>query len=403
MNAATKKLIELETKYVAPNYKPLDLVIERGEGVWVWDVEGKKYMDFLSAYSALNQGYVHPRMLKVMTEQAQKCTLTSRAFRNNQLPYFAKELCDFTGYEMMLPMNSGAEAVETAVKTARLWGEKVKGVKKNKGQIIACAGNFHGRTVTIISFSADEEYKDGFGPFTPGFKLIPYGDADALEKAITPDTVGFLVEPIQGEAGVYIPPEGYLKKAAEICKKNNVLFIADEVQSGLGRTGKLFACDWEGVKADIVCIGKALSAGFMPISAIVSSRAILTLYKPGQHGSTFGGSTLASAIGREAIKILKEEKLVQNSAKLGAYMAKKLAKLNSPNVKEIRGRGLWFGIVLNKDAGGARHFCEALMEEGVLCKETHDHIIRLAPPLIIKQEEIDWAVEKLFKVLGHRA
>ena len=402
MNAKTKKLIEMEKKYVAPNYKPLDLVIERGEGVWVWDVEGKKYMDFLAAYSALNQGYVHPRMVKVLVEQGQKCTLTSRAFRNDQLPYFAKELCEFTGYEMMLPMNSGAEAVETALKSARLWGEKSKGIKKNKCQIIACKGNFHGRTVSIVSFSADEDYRDGFGPFTPGFKLIPYGDAEALEKAITPETAAFIVEPIQGEAGVLLPPEGFLKKAAEICKKHNVLFIADEVQSGLGRTGKVFACDWEGVKPDMICIGKALSAGFMPISAVVSSRAILSLYKPGQHGSTFGGSTLASALGREAIKILKEEKLVQASAKLGDYMMKKLKTLNSPHVDLIRGRGLWFGIELKHSAGGARRFCEALMAEGLLCKETHEHTIRLAPPLVIKKEEIDWALERLFKVLEHQ-
>lgn len=394
------ELIALENQYVAPNYKPLDVVIEKGEGVWVYDAEGNKYMDFLAAYSALNQGYVNERVLNVMIEQARSCTLTSRAFRNTQLPLFAKELCEFTGYEMMLPMNSGAEAVETVLKTARLWGEKVKGIGKDKSEIIVCKNNFHGRTITIVSFSSDEEYKEGFGPFTPGFKIIEYGNADALREAVTPNTVAFLVEPIQGEAGVMIPKDGYLKEVRQICDENNMLFIADEIQSGLGRTGKVFACDWEEVKPDMITIGKALSAGFYPISAVVGTKATLGLFSPGQHGSTFGGNPLASAIAREAIKVLKEEKLVEKSYELGKYLAEKLEGLNSSLVKEIRGRGLWFAIELTNDAGGARKYCEQLMEKGLLCKETHVNTIRLAPPLTITKEEIDWAVEKLFAVLA---
>ncbi|RJO66289.1 MAG: ornithine--oxo-acid transaminase [Myxococcales bacterium] len=395
----TQQLIDLEKEYLAPNYKPLDVVLERGEGAWVYDVEGNKYLDFLSAYSALNQGYVHPRVLKTFVKQAKKCTLTSRAFRNDQLPHFAKELCELTGYEMMLPMNSGAEAVETALKSARLWGEKVKGVPKDRSHIIACRHNFHGRTIAIISFSTDEEYREGFGPFSPGFTVIPYDNANALERAITPDTVAFIVEPIQGEAGIVIPKAGYLKKVREICDRRNVLFIADEIQSGLGRTGRLFASDWEGVRADLVCLGKALSAGFYPVSAVVGSKAILSLYKPGQHGSTFGGNPLACAVAREALAVIREEKLVERSAKLGDYMAEKLAELKSPLVKEIRGRGLWFGIELKPEAGGARKYCEALMAEGLLCKETHIHTIRLAPPLVIEKKDINWALKKIFKVL----
>jgi ornithine--oxo-acid transaminase len=396
----SQELMELESRYVAPNYKPLDVVITHGKGVWVYDAEGNKYLDFLAAYSALNQGYVHDRVLNVMIEQARACTLTSRAFRNDKLPIFAKELCEFTGYEMMLPMNSGAEAVETALKSARLWGEKVKGVAKGKGEIIACSNNFHGRTITIVSFSTDEDYRDGFGPFTPGFKVIPYGDTDALEAAITPNTVGFICEPIQGEAGILIPPAGYLKKVREICTRNNVLWIADEIQSGLGRTGKVFAVDWEDVRPDMITIGKALSAGFYPISAVVGSRELLSLYMPGQHGSTFGGNPLASAIATEAIRVLREEKLVERSAELGEYLGARLAELKHPLVKEIRGRGLWFGIELKPEAGGARGYCEKLMSMGLLCKETHTHTIRLAPPLTITKEEIDWALDKIFKVFA---
>ena len=396
------QLIELEKKYVAPNYKPLDVVISHGQGVWVYDTEGRKYMDFLAAYSALNQGYVHPRVLKVMIKQAKKCTLTSRAYRNDQLPLLAKELCEFTGYDMMLPMNSGAEAVETALKSARLWGEKVKGVPRNKCEIIACENNFHGRTITIVSFSTDEDYRDGFGPFTPGFKVIPYGDAAALEKAITKNTVAFIAEPIQGEAGILIPKAGFLKKVRQICDKNNMLFIADEIQSGLGRTGKVFAVDWENVRPDMICIGKALSAGFYPVSAVVGKPEILSLYQPGQHGSTFGGNPLACAVARESLKVLKEEKLIERAAELGKYMEAKLKTMKSPLVKQIRGRGLWYGVELKKTAGGARKYCEQLMDHGLLCKETHTHTIRLAPPLVITREEIDWALERIFKVLGHK-
>ncbi len=394
-------LMELERRYLAPNYKPLDVVIERAEGVWVVDTEGKKYMDFLAAYSALNQGYLHPRILKAMIEQAKKCTLTSRAYRNDQLPLFAKELCEMSGFDMMLPMNSGAEAVETALKSARLWGTKVKHVPEGKAEIIVCENNFHGRTVTIVSFSSDEEYREGFGPFTPGFRIIPYGDAGALEDAVTENTVAFLVEPIQGEAGVLIPPDGYLKEVRDICTDNNMLFIADEIQSGLGRTGRMFACDWEEVRPDMICLGKALSGGFYPVSAVVGNRDVLSLYTPGQHGSTFGGNPLASAIAREALAVLREEKLIERAAELGDYMRKKLDGLNSPLVKEIRGRGLWFGIQLIPEAGGARQYCEKLMEDGLLCKETHEHTIRLAPPLVITGEEIDWALERVFRVLNH--
>ena len=396
-----EKYIELEKTYIAPNYLPLDVVIERGEGVWVTDTEGNRYMDFLAAYSALNQGYCHPRVLKAAVRQARKCTLTSRAYRNDRLPLFAKELCEFTGYEMMLPMNSGAEAVETAIKSARLWGEKVKGVSRNKSEIIVCENNFHGRTITIVSFSSDDEYRMGFGPFTPGFKIIPYGNGSALSRAITGNTVAFLVEPIQGEAGIIIPRKGYLKRVREICDKNNILFITDEIQSGLGRTGRVFASDWEGVRSDMVCLGKALSAGFYPVSAVVGAREVLGLYSPGQHGSTFGGNPLASAIALEAVRVIREEKLVERSAESGAYMEKKLGKLNSPLVKEIRGRGLWFGIELKKKAGGARKYCERLMEMGLLCKETHGHTIRLAPPLVVTKKEIDWALRRVFKVLEH--
>ncbi len=398
----SKEMIELENQYVAPNYKPLDVVIESGQGVWVVDAEGNKYMDFLAAYSALNQGYVHPRIKEAMIEQLQKCTLTSRAFRNDQLPYYAKELCEYTGMEMMLPMNSGAEAVETALKSARLWGEKVKGIAPGKCEIIACKNNFHGRTIAIVSFSSDEEYREGFGPFTPGFKVIPYGDIQALKDAITPNTAAFLFEPIQGEAGILIPPTGFLKQVREVCDENNMLMIADEIQSGLGRTGRVFACDWEEVKPDMITIGKALSAGFYPISAVVGSRAVLSLYQPGQHGSTFGGNPLACAIARAALDVLKEEKLVERSAELGEYLAGRLNELNSKHVKEIRGRGLWFGIELHPEAGGARKFCEQLMSMGLLCKETHTHTIRLAPPLTITKEEIDWALERIFKVLEHQ-
>ncbi len=395
----TKDFIEIEEKFGAHNYHPLDVVINKAKGVWVYDVEGKKYLDCLAAYSAVNQGHCHPRILNALKEQAEKVTLTSRAFRNDQLPLLYKELCELTGYEIALPMNSGAEAVETSLKAARKWGYKVKGIKDNSAEIIVCENNFAGRTISIISFSSTDQYKEGFGPITPGFKIIPYGDAEALEKAITINTAAFLVEPIQGEGGVIVPPDGYLKKAYDICKKNNVLFIADEIQCGFGRSGKLFAFQYENIKPDAVIIGKALSGGFYPVSAVLSNKEVLGVFNPGDHGSTFGGNPLAAAVARESIKVLIEENLIENSYKLGEYFREKLRAVKSKHVKEIRGKGLFIGVELYPQAKGARRFCEALMAKGVLCKETHDDVIRFAPPLVITKEEIDWAMERVDAVL----
>jgi ornithine--oxo-acid transaminase len=397
MNA--QEYIALEDRYNAQNYKPLDVVLTRGNGVWVEDVAGRRYMDFLAAYSAVNQGHCHPRLVKVMVEQAARLTLTSRAFRNDQLPLLAEKLCQMTGYEMMLPMNSGAEAVETAIKVARKWGYLVKGVKDDRAHILACHGNFHGRTISIVTFSPEEQYRDGFGPFTPGFDLISYGDASALEAAITPNTVAFLVEPIQGEGGVVVPPEGYLRQVREVCNRHNVLLITDEIQSGLGRTGKLLAAEHEGVRADMVTVGKALSGGMYPVSAVLSSRAILGVLQPGDHGSTFGGNPLGCAVAREALQVLLDEKLIERAAELGDYLMQRLSTIASPHVQQIRGKGLWVGIVLKPSAGGARRFCEALMQQNVLAKETHWNVIRLAPPLVITREQIDWALEHLGNVL----
>ncbi len=396
---SSEELIALEELYGAHNYKPLDVVLSRGEGVWVWDVEGNRYLDCLSAYSAVNQGHAHPRIRAALIEQAERLTLTSRAFRNDQLGLFYRDLCELTGYEMALPMNTGAEAVETALKAARKWGYEVKGVPDGQAEIIACAGNFAGRTITIISFSSDPQYRAGFGPFTPGFKVIPYGDADALEAAITPNTVAFIVEPIQGEGGVIVPPRGYLRRVRDICTRHNVLFIADEIQTGLGRTGKLFACDHEGVRPDVVTIGKALSGGFYPVSAVLSSREVLGVFRPGDHGSTFGGNPLAAAVARAALHVLIDEDMIANAAEMGEYFQDRLAEITSPHVKEVRGRGLMIGVELKPEAGGARRFCEALQEQGILAKETHQHIIRFAPPLIITRDEIDWAVERIRTVL----
>jgi ornithine--oxo-acid transaminase len=395
----TQEFIQLEEQYGAHNYHPLDVVIDRAQGCWVYDVEGKKYLDCLAAYSAVNQGHCHPKILSALVDQAHKVTLTSRAFRNDQLPLLLQQLHELAGFDMTLPMNSGAEAVETAVKAARKWGHKVKGIPDNKAEIIVCANNFHGRTVTIISFSTDEQYRDGFGPFTPGFKIIPYGDAAALRGAITPNTCAFLVEPIQGEAGIVIPPAGFLKEVAAICRQNRVLLIADEIQSGLGRTGKLFAYMHEGIRPDAVIIGKALSGGFYPVSAVLASKEILGVFHPGDHGSTFGGNPLACAVARAALDVLIEEKLPERSAELGDYFLEKLRTLRSPDLKEVRGRGLWIGIELHSPA---RPYCEALKEEGLLCKETHDRVIRIAPPLVITREEIDWAFERIKKVIEKR-
>jgi ornithine--oxo-acid transaminase len=395
----TKDFIEIEEKYGAHNYHPLDVVIEKAEGVWVWDVDGKKYLDCLAAYSAVNQGHCHPRIIKSLREQAGKVTLTSRAFRNDQLPLLCKELSELTGYEMVLPMNSGAEAVETALKAVRKWGYNVKKVPANCAEIIACTNNFAGRTISIVSFSTEEQYKNGFGPMTPGYKIVKYGDIDEFEKAITPNTVAFIVEPIQGEGGVIIPPEGYLKKAYELCKKNNVLMIADEIQSGLGRSGKMFAFMYDDIKPDLVTIGKALSGGCYPVSAVLSSKEILGVFNPGDHGSTFGGNPLACAVARESLKVLVEESLIEKSFELGNYFLTKLREIKTDLVKEFRGKGLFIGVELKPEAGGARKYCEALKNLGILCKETHEHVIRFAPPLVIKKEEIDWVVENVKKVL----
>ncbi len=395
----SREIINIEDKFGAHNYHPLDVVIEKAKGVWVWDVDGNKYLDCLAAYSAVNQGHCHPRIINKAKEQLEKVTLTSRAFRNDQLPFLCKELCELTGYEMMLPMNSGAEAVETALKAARKWGYKIKGVEENKAEIICCTNNFSGRTISIISFSTEEQYKDGFGPFTPGYKIIPYGDVELLEQMISKNTVAFLVEPIQGEGGVIVPPEGYLQKAFEICRKNNVLFIADEIQSGLGRSGKLFAFEYEKIRPDAVIIGKALSGGCYPVSAVLADRQLLGVFNPGDHGSTFGGNPLGAAIARESIKVLLEEKLVENSFEMGNYFREKLNEIKSKHIKEIRGKGLFIGVELFPEAGGARRFCEALKDRGLLCKETHTNVIRFAPPLVITKEEIDWAMEKVAEVL----
>ena len=389
-------LVDLENQHGAHNYHPLDVVIERAEGVWVYDVDGKRYLDCLAAYSAVNQGHCHPKILATLHEQAAKVTLTSRAFRNDQLPLLCKDLHDITGYDMVLPMNSGTEAVETALKTARKWGYKVKGIPEGQAEIIVCSGNFHGRTITIVGFSSDEQYRDGFGPFPPGFKIIPYGDIDALRNAITPNTCAFLVEPIQGEAGIQIPPAGFLRQAAELCRQNRVLLMADEIQSGLGRTGKLFAYMHDGITPDVLIVGKALAGGFYPVSAVLASREILGVFKSGDHGSTFGGNPLGCAVARTALRVLIEEKMVERSAELGAWFIARLQSIKSPAIKEVRGRGLWIGIELT---GRARPYCEALKEEGVLCKETHDHVIRIAPPLVITREEIDWAFTRIAKVL----
>jgi ornithine--oxo-acid transaminase len=399
----SKDLIQIEDLYGAHNYHPLDVVVTKAQGIWMYDVEGRKYLDFLSAYSAVNQGHRHPRIVKALIEQARKLTLTSRAFRNDQWPMLAKELSDMTGYNMVLPMNSGAEAVETAVKAARKWACQKKGLPQDRAEIIVCANNFHGRTVTVISFSTEPDYRKDFGPFTPGFPIIPFGDAEALERAITPNTAAFLVEPIQAEAGILIPPAGFLRQAAEICKKHNVLFIADEIQTGLGRTGKLFACEYEDVRPDMVIIGKSLGGGCYPVSAVLADREILGVFQPGQHGSTFGGNPLACAVARESLRVIKDEKLVENAAERGASFMEKLRKVRSRHIKEIRGRGLLVGLELHPAAGGARRFCEELMKEGLLCKETHENVIRFAPPLIIRDKDLNWALKRIKTVFKRLA
>jgi len=396
----TKNFIALEERYGAHNYLPLDVVITRGEGVWVYDVDGKKYLDCLSAYSALNQGHVHPKILNALLEQANKVTLTSRAFRNDQLPLLYKELSEMTGYEMSLPMNSGAEAVETAIKLARKWAYRIKGVARHQAEMITAHGNFHGRTTTLVSFSTDPLYRDDFGPFTPGFVTVPYGDASAVERSINENTAAVLLEPIQGEGGVSMPPSGYLKRVSEVCRKNNVLFIADEIQTGLARTGRLFACDYENVHPDIMIVGKALGGGFYPVSAVLADKPLLGLFTPGEHGSTFGGNPLAAAVARAALAVIREEKLAQRADEMGTYFMEQLAEIPSPHVKEVRGKGLLIGVELKPSAGGARRFCEALQGKGILAKETHENVIRFAPPLIIEKSEIDWALPSIREVLN---
>jgi ornithine--oxo-acid transaminase len=396
----TSDYIEIEEKYGAHNYHPLDVVINRGEGVWVYDVDGNRYLDCLSAYSALNQGHVHPKILAALQEQAARVTLTSRAFRNDQLALFYKELSELTGFGMSLPMNSGAEAVETAIKLARKWAYQVKGIPRHQAEIITCANNFHGRTVTTISISTEPLYRDDFGPFTPGFVTVPYGDANAIEQAITPNTAAVMIEPIQGEAGMIVPPAGYLRILRRLCTQQNVLLIGDEIQTGLGRTGRMFACDHEGVRPDIVIIGKALSGGFYPVSAVLADQEIMGLFNPGEHGSTFGGNPLGMAVARAALRVIVEEKLVENSARLGEYFLEQLEEIPSPHVKEVRGKGLLIGVELKPSAGGARRFCEQLARQSILVKETHQNVIRFAPPLVISQENLDWALPRIREVLN---
>ena len=391
----SREYIRLEEKYGAHNYKPLDVVLARGRGVWVWDVEGNRYLDCLSSYSAVNQGHCHPKIVATLTEQASKLTLTSRAFRNDQLGLFYREICELTRSHKVLPMNSGAEAVETVIKAVRKWGYRVKGIPRNQAEIIVCANNFHGRTITIVGFSTDEHAREGFGPFTPGFTVVPFGDLTALERAITPNTVGFLVEPIQGEAGVIVPPPGYLAEAKRICEKNRVVFILDEIQTGLGRTGKFLAEEHDRIEADLTLIGKALSGGFYPISAVLSNVEVLGVLRPGEHGSTFGGNPLACAVARTALRVLVEEGMIENAAKMGEYFISQLRGLRSPIIREVRGRGLMIGVELKPEAGTARGYCENLMSRGLLCKETHESTVRFAPPLIITKEEIDWALERI--------
>jgi ornithine--oxo-acid transaminase len=399
-SATTTTLIEQAEKWSAHNYHPLPVVLVKGEGVWVYDPDGNRYMDMLSAYSALNQGHRHPRIVQAIKDQADKITLTSRAFHNELFGPFCEKLCRLAGMEMALVMNSGAEAVETAVKTARKWGYKTKKVAADKAEIIVCTDNFHGRTTTIVGFSSEEQYKEDFGPFTPGFKLIPYGDIKALEQTITPNTVGFLVEPIQGEAGILIPPAGYLKAALELCRKNRVLLIADEIQTGFGRTGKMFCSDWEGVHPDLYVVGKALGGGFMPVSAVIGKKDTLGLFRPGDHGSTFGGNPLACAVGLAALDVLVDEKLAARSDEMGRYFMERLRAMNSPRVKEVRGRGLLIGVHIKDEHGTARPYCEKLMDLGILAKETHGQVIRFAPPLTITREEADWALERIARVLA---
>lgn len=393
----TETVISKTEQFGAQNYHPLPIVISVAEGVWVTDPEGNRYMDMLSAYSAVNQGHRHPKIIQALKDQADKVTLTSRAFHNDQLCDFYEKVSSLTKKDMVLPMNTGAEAVETAIKAVRRWAYDVKGVADNQAEIIVCEGNFHGRTMTAVSMSSDPDYQRGFGPMLPGIKVIPYGDLDALKAAITPNTAAFILEPIQGEAGIVIPREGFLKEALDVCKSENVLFVADEIQSGLGRSGKMFACDWEEIEPDMYILGKALGGGVMPISCVAANREVLGVFNPGSHGSTFGGNPLSCAVSVASVDVLVEENLVERSLKLGEYFLGELKKIDNPVIKEVRGKGLFIGVELNEPA---RPYCERLKEQGLLCKETHENVIRFAPPLIISDEDLDWAIERIKNVLS---
>lgn len=387
-------------RYSAHNYHPLPIILVRGEGAWVWDTDGNKYLDCLAAYSAVNQGHRHPAILEAARAQMERLTLTSRAFHNDQIGPFLHELCDLTGYHKALPMNAGAEAVETAIKAVRRWGYRVKGIPGDQAEIIVCQNNFHGRTTTVISFSSEASYRADFGPLTPGFKIIPYGDIAALEAAISPNTAAFLVEPLQGEGGVIVPPKGYLNEAARVCGENRVLLVADEIQTGLGRTGKLFCSEWEGVRPDVMLVGKALSGGFYPVSAMLSDNEVMDMFQPGDHGSTFGGNPLGAAIARAALKVIVEERLADRAREIGDWFMAELTKIDSPHVAEVRGQGLMIGVEIKRESGTARPFCEALMERGILAKETHDQVVRFAPPLVVERADLEWALERIAEVLA---
>ena len=397
--SAAQSLLQEVDRYSAHNYHPLPVVLERGEGVWVWDVEGNRYLDMLSAYSALNQGHRHPAIIQAAEEQMGRLTLTSRAFHNDQMGPFLRELCEATGFERALPMNTGAEAVETAIKMVRKWGYKVKGVADGKGEIIVCENNFHGRTTTIVGFSSEAQYRDGFGPFAPGFRLVPYGDIEALEGAINENTVGFLVEPLQGEGGVVVPPEGYLSRARALCDEHRVAFMADEIQTGLGRTGRMFCVDWEEVRPDVLIVGKALGGGVYPVSAAIADGEYMDVFHPGDHGSTFGGNPLGAAVARAALRVILEERLPERADRLGTWFMEQLRAIGSPHVEEIRGQGLMIGVVIKTSSGTARPFCEALQARGILAKETHGQVIRFAPPLVIDEETLEGALEHIRDVL----
>jgi ornithine--oxo-acid transaminase len=400
VSTRTEQYLEQADRVSAHNYKPLPVVLERGDGVWVWDVDGRRYLDMLAAYSAVNQGHRHPRIIDAAREQMERLTLTSRAFHNDQMGPFLEMLCELTGFERALPMNTGAEAVETAIKMVRKWGYQVKGVPHDRAEIVVCSNNFHGRTTTIVGFSSEDQYRDGFGPFAPGFRLVPYGDAEALEQAITDETVGFLVEPIQGEGGVVVPPDGYMTRARELCTERRVALMADEIQTGLGRTGRMFCADWEGVRPDVLIVGKALGGGVYPVSAALADRELMDVFAPGDHGSTFGGNPLGAAVGRAALSVIVDERLVERSDELGAWFMDELRAIDSPHVLEVRGKGLMIGVEIRTSSGTARPYCEALQERGILAKETHHQVIRFAPPLVIERETLEGALEHVREVLA---